>query len=162
MTARCGGSSPAVEKLRDPLRPFVIGCSNAPWAVADAAARHGRFIVKLNPVPFCLLLVALAACAPAETYQGRQLSCAGGVLGGAAAGGILGNQVGGGTGNDIATAVGAGLGALAGTQNSNCLAPAQARAQGDIVGYDRNGNAIYAAPPTQLVGYDRNGNPVYQ
>lgn len=91
-----------------------------------------------------LLLPVLGACAPAETYQGRQLSCAGGVLGGAAAGGILGNQVGGGTGQDIATAVGAGLGALAGTQNPNCLPPAQAQAQQNIIGYDRYGRAVYA------------------
>jgi uncharacterized protein YcfJ len=123
---------------------------------------YGEFMVKLNSGGFGLLFVGLAACAPGETYQTRQLSCAGGVLGGAAAGGILGNQIGGGTGNDIATAVGAGLGALAGAQNSNCLAPAQARAQQEIVGYDRNGNAIYAAPPSQrIIGYDRYGNAVY-
>ncbi|MFO1209279.1 MAG: glycine zipper 2TM domain-containing protein [Amaricoccus sp.] len=110
-------------------------------------------------------LLALAGCAPAENYQGRQLSCAGGVLGGAAAGGILGNQVGGGTGKDLATALGAGLGALAGTQNPNCLAPAQAQAQAQIIGYDRYGNAIYSAPPTQaratIIGYDRYGRPIY-
>jgi uncharacterized protein YcfJ len=113
-----------------------------------------------------LPFLALSACAPAETYQGRQLSCAGGVLGGAAVGGLLGNQVGGGTGQDIATAVGAGLGALAGTQNSNCLAPAQAQAQNRIVGYDQYGRAIYAAPPAQagatLIGYDQYGRPVYR
>jgi uncharacterized protein YcfJ len=91
---------------------------------------------------FWLLPLAIAACAPGDNYQTRQLSCAGGVLGGAAAGGILGNQVGGGSGNDIATAVGAGLGALAGTQNPNCLPPAQAQSQ--IVGYDRYGRAVYA------------------
>jgi outer membrane lipoprotein SlyB len=112
-----------------------------------------------------LFLLVLAACAPAQTYQGRQLSCAGGVLGGAAAGGILGNQIGGGTGQDIATAVGAGLGALAGTQNPNCLAPAQAQAQEQIIGYDQYGRAIYAAPPVQasqrIVGYDQYGRPVY-
>ncbi len=118
----------------------------------------------MNKTCMALALLALAACAP-QTYQGRQLSCAGGVLGGAAAGGILGNQVGGGGGKDLATALGAGLGALAGTQNPNCLAPAQAQAQQQIVGYDRNGNAIYAQPPlqaqAQLVGYDRYGQPVY-
>jgi uncharacterized protein YcfJ len=114
---------------------------------------------------FVLALLGLAACAPAQTYQGRQLSCAGGVLGGAAAGGILGNQVGGGTGQDIATAVGAGLGALAGAQNPNCLAPAQAQAQQQIVGYDQYGRAVYAAPPVQararIIGYDQYGRPVY-
>ena len=111
------------------------------------------------------LLLVLAACAPAQTYQGRQLNCAGGVLGGAAAGGILGNQIGGGTGQDIATAVGAGLGALAGTQNPNCLAPAQAQAQQRIIGYDQYGNAVYAQPPLQaqqrIVGYDQYGRAVY-
>ena len=112
---------------------------------------------------FVLLLLALAACAP-QTYQGRQLSCAGGVLGGAAAGGILGNQVGGGSGQDIATAVGAGLGALAGTQNPNCLAPAQVQAQQRIIGYDQYGRAIYAQPPQAqqgIVGYDQYGRAVY-
>lgn len=89
-----------------------------------------------------VLLVALAACAP-QTGQGRQLSCAGGVLGGAAAGGILGNQIGGGSGKDAATAVGAGLGALAGTQNPNCLPQAQVQAQPRIIGYDRYGRAVY-------------------
>jgi uncharacterized protein YcfJ len=112
-----------------------------------------------------VLLLALAACAPAQTYQGRQLSCAGGVLGGAAAGGILGNQVGGGSGQDIATAVGAGLGALAGTQNPNCLAPAQAQAQQQIVGYDQYGRAVYAPAQVQaqprIIGYDRYGRAVY-
>ena len=120
--------------------------------------------MKPTPVILCLAFAALAACDPSQSYQTRQLSCAGGVLGGAAAGGILGNQVGSGSGQDIATAVGAGLGALAGTQNPNCLPPAHAEAQAQIIGYDRNGNAIYSAPPTQatLVGYDRNGRPVYQ
>jgi uncharacterized protein YcfJ len=112
-----------------------------------------------------MLLPLLAACAAGDSYQTRQLSCAGGVLGGAAAGGILGNQVGGGTGKDIATAVGAGLGALAGTQNPNCLAPAQAQAQQQIVGYDQYGRPIYAAPPVQtqrrIIGYDQAGRPVY-
>ena len=112
-----------------------------------------------------VLLLPLAACAPQETYQGRQLSCAGGVLGGAAAGGILGNQLGGGSGKDITTALGAGLGALAGTQNQNCLAPAQAQAQQGIIGYDRYGQAIYAAPPVRaqprLIGYNQYGQPVY-
>ena len=121
-------------------------------------------MVKMRHALVPLLLV-MAACAPAENYQGRQLSCAGGVLGGAAAGGILGNQIGGGNGKDLATALGAGLGALAGTQNSNCLAPAQAQAQQRIVGYDQYGNAIYAQPPVQaqarIIGYDRYGRPVY-
>ena len=115
---------------------------------------------------YALFLLMLAACAPAETYQGRQLSCAGGVLGGAAAGGLLGNQVGGGSGKDIATAVGAGLGALAGTQNPNCLAPAQAQAQQQILGYDRYGRALYAGPSVRaqptLIGYDQYGRPVYE
>ena len=103
--------------------------------------------------------------ARAQTYQGRQLSCAGGVFGGAAAGGILGNQVGGGSGKDIATAVGAGLGALAGTQNPNCLAPAQVQAQQGIVGYDQYGQAVYAQVPVRpqqsIVGYDQYGRAVY-
>lgn len=115
---------------------------------------------------FCnaLLLLALGACAP-QTYQERQLSCAGGVLGGAAAGGLLGNQIGAGSGQDIATAVGAGLGALAGSQNPNCLAPAQVQAQQGIIGYDQYGRAIYAQPPVQvqqrIIGYDQYGRPVY-
>ena len=123
-----------------------------------------EYLVSKNCNAFVLLLV-LAACAPAQTYQGRQLSCAGGVLGGAAAGGILGNQIGGGSGQDIATAVGAGLGALAEKQNLNCLAPAQVQAQQGIIGYDQYGEAVYAQPPLQaqqsIVGYDEYGRPVY-
>jgi uncharacterized protein YcfJ len=121
--------------------------------------------VKIRIGALGALLLGLAACAPGETYQTRQLSCAGGVLGGAAAGGILGNQIGGGTGNDIATAVGAGLGALAGTTNPNCLPPAQANAQARIIGYDASGRAIYSAPPNQVqrqvIGYDQYGRAVY-
>lgn len=126
---------------------------------------YGAFVMRRSYGPSLPLLLMVAACAPAESYQGRQLSCAGGVLGGAAAGGILGNQLGGGSGQDIATAVGAGLGALAGTQNPNCLAPAQAQAQQRIIGYDQYGNAIYAEPPVQaqrrVIGYDQYGRAVY-
>jgi len=119
--------------------------------------------VRKNCNAFVLLLLVLAGCAPAQTYQGRQLSCAGGVLGGAAAGGILGNQIGGGSGQDIATAVGAGLGALAGTQNPNCLAPAQVQAQQQIIGYDQYGRAVYAPAQAQqrIIGYDQYGRAVY-
>jgi len=72
-----------------------------------------------------LIILALVAAAGASgctqnPQTNADLSCAGGVLGGAAVGGLLGNQIGGGSGKAIATAVGAGGGAAIGTRNPAC------------------------------------------
>lgn len=56
--------------------------------------------------------IGLSACSTGN----RDVDCAGAMLGGAALGGLAGNQLGGGSGKSATTAIGAGAGAVAGSQ----------------------------------------------
>jgi uncharacterized protein YcfJ len=69
-----------------------------------------------------VLAAGLAGCASSPGYHARQ-GCAepnyGGAVIGGLAGGLIGSQVGGGSGRTAATAIGAGTGAVIGSQ-MNC------------------------------------------
>ncbi|QEW19823.1 Glycine zipper 2TM domain protein [Marinibacterium anthonyi] len=74
-----------------------------------------KFIALTLPL---MTLVALQACAPANTYEGqaqrRDATCAAGTVAGGVVGGVLGHQLGSGKGNSVMTAAGAGAGAMGG------------------------------------------------
>lgn len=63
--------------------------------------------------------LSTTACAPTEAEQRQQLSCAGGVVTGAAVGAVIGNQIGSGSGRKVATAGGAAAGGALGA-NAAC------------------------------------------
>ncbi|WP_424926855.1 glycine zipper 2TM domain-containing protein [Amaricoccus tamworthensis] len=56
--------------------------------------------------------IGLSACSTGNP----DVDCAAGTIGGAALGGVIGDQFGGGDGNRATTAIGAGAGAVAGSQ----------------------------------------------
>jgi outer membrane lipoprotein SlyB len=101
--------------------------------------------------------LGLAACATTApsgaTLTAQDVNCGAGVLGGALLGGVAGNQVGKGQGQDLATAAGAGLGALIGATRPEC----QPQAYGYPQAYGR-----YPQAAPVLVGYDPYGRPIYR
>jgi len=100
--------------------------------------------------------LGLSACATTSPYGGslssQDVNCGAGVLGGAVLGGLAGNQIGKGQGQDLATAAGAGLGAVMGATRPVCQPQAYSQPQA----YGR-----YPQSPV-LLGYDAYGRPVYR
>ena len=101
-------------------------------------------------------LTACATTAPSGgSLSAQDVNCGAGVLGGALLGGVAGNQIGKGQGQDLATAAGAGLGALVGATRPECQPAAYGR-------YPQPYGRYPQAPAPVLVGYDPYGRPIYR
>ena len=104
------------------------------------------------------------------TMSAQNVNCGAGVVGGAVLGGLAGNQIGKGQGQDLATIAGATVGGLLGATRQNCQPQAYGQttysqpAYGQpAYGQPTYGQPVYGrAPQPVLVGYDRNGRAIYR